>query len=47
MKKSILVVAISVLLSGLTAYAIASNVTPDREKIPVATDGSQYRTVNL
>ena len=47
MRKSILVVAISVLLSGLTAYAIANNVTSDREKIPVATDGSQYRTVNL
>ena len=49
MKKSLLIVLASVLLSGLTAYAVVKSVKPER--VPVSTaypaDGSMYRTVNL
>lgn len=46
MKKSILTVLLSVLVSGLTAYAIVRNTSDDN--IPAApASGAQYRTVNL
>ena len=49
MKKSLLIVLASVLLSGLTAYAVVRSVKP--EQVPASAaypaDGSLYRTVNL
>ena len=46
MKKSILTVLLSVLVSGLTAYAIVKN-TNDDTIASAAVPGAQYRTVNL
>jgi len=46
MKKSLLTVVLSVLVSGLTAYAIVRNVTPDALE-PQPSGGSSYRTVSL
>lgn len=47
MKKSVLTVILSVLVSGLTAYAIVRNTSPEESQIAVGNDGSAYRTVNL
>lgn len=47
MKKSILTVLLSVLVSGLTAYAIVKNASPEISDKFVAADGSSYRTVSL
>ena len=47
MKKGIITVLLSVLVSGLTAYAIVRNVTPEQAQNTVSADGVQYRTVNL
>ena len=46
MKKSILTVLLSVLVSGLTAYAIVKN-TNDDNIASASVPGAQYRTVNL
>lgn len=46
MKKSILTVLLSVLVSGLTAYAIVKN-TNDDNIASVSSSGAQFRTVNL
>ncbi len=46
MKKTLLTVLLSVLVSGLTAYAIVKNTSDDNfQAAPVS--GAQYRTVNL
>ena len=51
MKKGFLTVVISVLLSGLTAYAIVKSAAPasgdTQEKIVYSSDGQAVRTVNL
>lgn len=47
MKKSILTVLLSVLVSGLTAYAIVKNASPEISDRIVPADGSSYRTVSL
>ncbi|MBO4844281.1 MAG: Do family serine endopeptidase [Bacteroidales bacterium] len=49
MKKSVLIVLASVLLSGLTAYAVVKSVKPEQAQATTSypTDGSLYRTVNL
>lgn len=47
MKKSVLTVILSVLVSGLTAYAIVRNTSPEDSPAVVSSDGSAYRTVNL
>ena len=49
MKKYLLIVVASVLLSGLTAYAVVKSAKPEQEPVSSTypTDGSLYRTVNL
>ena len=49
MKKSIPVILISVLLSGLTAYAVVKGTAPSGTQTTTvyASDGAAYRTVNL
>ena len=47
MKKGLLTVVASVLISGLTAYAIVKSTAPDMTPAPVTSDGASYRTVNL
>lgn len=48
MKKSILVIAASVILSGLTAYGIVKAAEPKHVALAdLQSDGSMYRTVNL
>ena len=47
MKKGLLTVLASVLISGLTAYAIVRSTAPDMTPAPVTSDGASYRTVNL
>ena len=48
MKKSILIVLLSAIVGGLTAFAVVKN-TDTSEKMTVVdtTGGGQYRTVNL
>ena len=47
MKKGILTVLASVLVSGLTAYAIVRTTAPEESPAPVSYDGASYRTVTL
>ena len=47
MKKGLLTVLASVLVSGLTAYAIVKSTAPDVTPVAVSSDGASYRTVNL
>lgn len=47
MNKTFFTVALSVLASGLTAFAIVRNAGPDQPGPAAAADGAQYRTVNL
>ena len=47
MKKGLLTVLASVLVSGLTAYAIVKSTAPDVTPVTVSSDGASYRTVNL
>ena len=47
MKKGLLTILASVLVSGLTAYAIVKSTAPEVSPSPVSYDGASYRTVNL
>ena len=47
MKKGILIVLLSALVGGLTAYAVVKTAEPSGKMTVVSQDGSQYRTVNL
>ena len=49
MKKNLLIVVASVLLSGITAYAVVKTAKPEEASVTTSypTDGSLYRTVNL
>ena len=49
MKKNLLIVVASVLLSGITAYAVVKTAKPEQASVTTSypTDGSLYRTVNL
>ena len=47
MKKGLLTLLASVLVSGLTAYAIVRSTAPEEAPAPVSYDGASYRTVNL
>lgn len=47
MKKSILTVLLSVLVSGLTAFAIVRNNSDDAVSAAMPANGAAYRTVNL
>ena len=47
MKKGVLIVLLSALVGGLTAFAVVKNTDMSEKMTVVSTDGSQYRTVNL
>lgn len=47
MKKTFITVVLSVLASGLTAFAIVKSAEPEQIRTEAAADSSQYRTVNL
>ncbi|MBR3285403.1 MAG: Do family serine endopeptidase [Bacteroidales bacterium] len=49
MKKNLLIVVASVLLSCITAYAVVRSARPEQASVSTSypTDGSMYRTVNL
>lgn len=47
MNKTFITVILSVLASGLTAFAIVKNVEPELISAEAQADGAQYRTVNL
>ncbi|MBQ9877607.1 MAG: Do family serine endopeptidase [Bacteroidales bacterium] len=49
MKKNLLIVVASVLLSCITAYAVVRSAMPEQASVSTSypTDGSMYRTVNL
>ena len=47
MKKGLLTILASVLVSGLTAYAIVKSTAPDITPAAVSSDGASFRTVNL
>ena len=47
MKKSIVIVLLSALVGGLTAYAVVRTAGPQDREIVVSNDGAAYRTVNL
>ena len=49
MKKEIITLAVSALVGGLTAYAVARTVAPDDtfQTVVSGNDGTTYRTVNL
>ena len=47
MKKGILIVLLSALVGGLTAYAVVKNTDTSEKMTVVTSDGAQYRTVNL
>ena len=47
MKKGLLTILASVLVSGLTAYAIVKSSAPEVTSVAVSSDGSSYRTVKL
>ncbi|MBR4818290.1 MAG: trypsin-like peptidase domain-containing protein, partial [Bacteroidales bacterium] len=47
MKKGLLTILASVLVSGLTAYAIVKSTAPEMAPATVSSDGASYRTVNL
>lgn len=47
MKKGLLTILASVLVSGLTAYAIVRSTAPEISPAALTSDGASYRTVNL
>ena len=47
MKKGLLTILASVLVSGLTAYAIVKSTAPEMAPAAVSSDGASFRTVNL
>jgi len=47
MNKNLITIVSAVLLSGVTAFAIAKAAIPETESTVVGSDGSVYRTVNL
>ena len=47
MKKGIIVVLLSALVGGITAYAVVKAAEPEGNKVIVSNDGAAYRTVNL
>ena len=47
MKKGLLTILASILVSGLTAYAIVKSTAPDITPAAVSSDGASFRTVNL
>ena len=47
MKKCIIVVLLSALVGGITAYAVVKAAEPEGNKVIVSNDGAAYRTVNL
>ena len=49
MKRGIITILLSAVISGLTAFAVVKTVTPSNESTStiVQADGSTYRTVNL
>ena len=49
MKKNLLIVVASVLLSGITAFAVVKSAKPEQASVTTSypADGSLYRTVNL
>jgi Do/DeqQ family serine protease len=47
MKKGLLTILASILVSGLTAYAIVKSTAPEIAPAAVSSDGSSFRTVNL
>ena len=47
MKKGWIVILLSALIGGLTAFIVVKSATPATEKVIVSSDGGSYRTVNL
>ncbi|MBO8477511.1 MAG: Do family serine endopeptidase [Bacteroidetes bacterium] len=47
MKKGIIMVLLSALVGGITAYAVVKTAEPEGNKVIVSNDGAAYRTVNL
>ena len=47
MKRGVLIVLLSAIAGGLTAYAVADKMTDDNAQTGQFADGAQYRTVNL
>ena len=47
MKKGIIMVLLSALVGGITAYAVVKAAEPEGNKVVVSNDGAAYRTVNL
>ena len=47
MKKGIIMVLLSALVGGITAYAVVKAAEPEGNKVIVSNDGAAYRTVNL
>ena len=47
MKRGVLIVLLSAIAGGLTAYAVADKMTDDNAQTGQIADGAQYRTVNL
>lgn len=47
MKKGIIVVLLSALVGGLTAYAVVKSTVLENSQVVVSSDGAAYRTVNL
>ena len=47
MKKGWIVILLSALIGGLTAFIVVKSTTPATEKVIVSSDGGGYRTVNL
>ena len=47
MKKGIMVVLLSALVGGLTAFAVVKSASHEPDNIVVSSDGATYRTVNL
>ena len=47
MKKGLLTILASILVSGLTAYAIVKSTAPEIAPAAVSSNGSSFRTVNL
>ena len=47
MKRSVLIVLLSALVGGLTAYAVVKGSVKEQAKIVESVDGARFRTVNL
>ena len=47
MKKGIVIVLLSALVGGLTAFAVVRTADRDVKQVVVSSDGAAYRTVNL